>query len=169
MVLFDRADGETGSTVELSTHLGLPVVLVVDVGAQVGPVAAVLRGFVSPSRRSREGMCQTGRLRAAWPAGRVTCGTAFANVVEDDTNYCVTDNSSGTRVDPKDAHPAIVRPQKGITGQTAVRSEMPSWQNVSIKVVLGLGQNLSYKSAASICVITRWYNLWRGREILKGP
>jgi cobyrinic acid a,c-diamide synthase len=48
MGLFDGtgADGETGSTAELTQVTGWPVVLVVDAGGQGASVAALLRGFV---------------------------------------------------------------------------------------------------------------------------
>ena len=45
MGLFDGADGETGSTADLAAGLGLPVVLVVDVGAQAASAGALVRGF----------------------------------------------------------------------------------------------------------------------------
>ena len=47
MGLFDGADGEMGSTADLAARLGLPVVLVVDVGAQAASAGALIRGFVS--------------------------------------------------------------------------------------------------------------------------
>ena len=47
MGLFDGADGEMGSTADLAARLGLPVVLVVDVGAQAASAGALVRGFVS--------------------------------------------------------------------------------------------------------------------------
>jgi cobyrinic acid a,c-diamide synthase len=52
MGLFDGtgSDGETGSTAELATITGWPVVLVVDARAQGASVAALLRGFADHRR-----------------------------------------------------------------------------------------------------------------------
>lgn len=47
MGLFDGAEGEAGSTADLAAGLGLPVVLVVDVGAQAASAGALVRGFVN--------------------------------------------------------------------------------------------------------------------------
>jgi len=47
MGLFDGAVGEAGSTADLAAGLGLPVVLVVDVGAQAASAGALVRGFVN--------------------------------------------------------------------------------------------------------------------------
>ena len=47
MGLFDGAEGEAGSTADLAAALGLPVVLVVDVGAQAASAGALIRGFAN--------------------------------------------------------------------------------------------------------------------------
>jgi cobyrinic acid a,c-diamide synthase len=47
MGLFDGAPDGTGSTADVATRLGLPVVLVVDVRAQAASAAAVVHGFSS--------------------------------------------------------------------------------------------------------------------------
>ena len=51
MGLFDGAPDGTGSTADLAALTGWPVVLVVDVRGQAASAAALLRGFMTPSRR----------------------------------------------------------------------------------------------------------------------
>ncbi len=66
MGLFDGAAGETGSSADAAERFGLPVILVVDAGAQGPSAAAVVRGF----HRHRDGLSIAGVIFNRIGSGR---------------------------------------------------------------------------------------------------